>query len=207
MNDTWDLSILYKGFDDPAFTGDMAALDAAIRSMNDLAAQAAALPHADLVHRYVDNQLQLTTLISKLFIFCSLRTSANTADNQEFLDADRLCQLMLEAQKKAYGDGLDQTCLHPYMWLCKGHYYSGSLSFYNFPYAFGGLFARGLYAKYQQEGEKFVPLYKEMLHATSVNDVEDTAKIAGIDLTDKAFWRQGLQSLADEIDLFCDLVK
>ena len=35
-----------------------------------------------------------------------------------------------------------------------------------------------------------------MLHATSVNDVEDTAKIAGIDLTDKAFWRQGLQSLA-----------
>ena len=107
---------------------------------------------------------------------------------QEFLDADRLCQLMLEAQKKAYGDGLDQTCLHPYMWLCKGHYYSGSLSFYNFPYAFGGLFARGLYAKYQQEGE-------------------DTAKIAGIDLTDKAFWRQGLQSLADEIDLFCDLVK
>lgn len=35
MNDTWDLSILYKGFDDPAFTGDMAALDAAIRSMND----------------------------------------------------------------------------------------------------------------------------------------------------------------------------
>lgn len=82
MNDTWDLSILYKGFDDPAFTGDMAALDAAIRSMNDLAAQAAALPHADLVHRYVDGQLQLTTLISKLFIFCSLRTSANTADNQ-----------------------------------------------------------------------------------------------------------------------------
>ena len=549
MNDTWDLSILYKGFDDPAFTGDMAALDAAIRSMNDLAAQAAALPHADLVHRYVDGQLQLTTLISKLFIFCSLRTSANTADNQanslsdqisakisgcaaadsslrhtlaafddldrmnisgasaweslrdnltssvkveynggvtnlsairnlaydpdpavrksayeaelacydkikdsvafalnsiklqvinecqvrgyaspldkalyqsrmkretleallgamdeympkfwqylrakakalgyenglpwyelfapmgksdkkyttqdakdyllnifggfdsqlhdmverafdeawidfyprngkvggafdcgvpsarqsrvltnfdgafgdivtlahelghafhdqqvfthplicqeysmpvaetastfnevltvtaaiqaaeskdeklaliesqlqdvtqiicdiysrflfessvfearpqEFLDADRLCQLMLEAQKKAYGDGLDQTCLHPYMWLCKGHYYSGSLSFYNFPYAFGGLFARGLYAKYQQEGKDFVPLYKKMLHATSVTCVEDTAKIAGIDLTDKAFWRQGLQSLADEIDLFCDLVK
>ena len=50
-----------------------------------------------------------------------------------------------------------------------------------------------------------MPLYKEMLHATSVSDVEDTAKIAGIDLTDKAFWRQGLQSLADEIDLFCDL--
>ena len=92
------------------------------------------------------------------------------------------------------------------MWVCKSHYYGG-VSFYNFPYAFGGLFARGLYAKYQQEGKDFVPLYKKMLHATSVTCVEDTAKIAGIDLTDKAFWRQGLQSLADEIDLFCQLVK
>ena len=128
-----------------------------------------------------------------------------TTPQQSF--PDRLCQMMLEAQKKAYGDGLDQTCLHPYMWLCKGHYYSGGLSFYNFPSAFGGLFARGLYAKYQQEGKDFVPLYKKMLHATSVTCVEDTAKIAGIDLTDKAFWRQGLQSLADEIDLFCQLVK
>ena len=62
-------------------------------------------------------------------------------------------------------------------------------------------------AEYQQEGKDFVPLYKKMLHATSVTCVEDTARIAGIDLTDKAFWRQGLQSLADEIDLFCQLVK
>lgn len=134
-------------------------------------------------------------------------TSVFEARPNEFLSADRLCELMLAAQKTAYGDGLDTACLHPYMWLCKGHYYSGGLSFYNFPYAFGGLFARGLYAKYLQEGEAFVPTYKQLLHATSVCDVEDTAKIAGIDLTDKAFWEQGLQSLADEIDEFCTLLE
>ena len=172
----------------------LAAIDAAESNDEKLA----------LIESQLSDACQIICDIYSRFLF---ESSVFEARPQEFLDADRLCQLMLEAQKKAYGDGLDQTCLHPYMWLCKGHYYSGSLSFYNFPYAFGGLFARGLYAKYQQEGEKFVPLYKEMLHATSVNDVEDTAKIAGIDLTDKAFWRQGLQSLADEIDLFCDLVK
>ena len=156
----------------------------------------------------IESQLQdVTQIICDIYSRFLFESSVFEARPQEFLDADRLCQLMLEAQKKAYGDGLDQSCLHPYMWLCKGHYYSGSLSFYNFPYAFGGLFARGLYAKYQQEGKDFVPLYKKMLHATSVTCVEDTAKIAGIDLTDKAFWRQGLQSLADEIDLFCQLVK
>lgn len=28
MNQTWDLSVLYKDFDDPAYAADMAALDA-----------------------------------------------------------------------------------------------------------------------------------------------------------------------------------
>jgi pepF/M3 family oligoendopeptidase len=124
----------------------------------------------------------------------------------EFMDADRMCELMTDAQKKAYGDGLDENALHPYMWLCKGHYYSGGLSFYNYPYAFGGLFARGLYAKYKSDGPAFVDTYKAMLRATSITDVEECAKIAGVDLTDKEFWRQGLQSIADRIDEFCELV-
>ena len=124
----------------------------------------------------------------------------------EFMSADRMCELMTAAQKKAYGEGLDENALHPYMWLCKGHYYSGGLSFYNYPYAFGGLFARGLYAKYKAEGKDFVDTYKAMLKATSVMDVEECARLAGVDLTDKNFWRQGLQSIADRIDEFCELV-
>ena len=125
----------------------------------------------------------------------------------EFMNADRMCELMVNAQKNSYGDGLDENALHPYMWLCKGHYYSGGLSFYNYPYAFGGLFARGLYAKYKKEGESFVSTYKAMLNATSVSDVEACAMSAGVDLTDKEFWRNGLQSIADRIDEFCELVK
>ena len=129
----------------------------------------------------------------------------NRAD--EFMGADRLSALMLEAQKKAYGDGLDESLMHQYMWVCKGHYYSGGLSFYNFPYAFGGLFARGLYAKYEKEGEAFVDTYKEMLRATAVMDIEDCAKIAGIDLTSKEFWCEGLEVIKKEIDEFCRLVQ
>jgi pepF/M3 family oligoendopeptidase len=125
----------------------------------------------------------------------------------EFMNADRMCELMLEAQKKAYGDGLDENVLHPYMWLCKSHYYSGGLSFYNYPYAFGGLFARGLYAKYKKEGAQFVKTYKEMLRSTSVMDIEECALIAGIDLTKRDFWREGLKTIAEEIDEFCQLIK
>ena len=125
---------------------------------------------------------------------------------EQFLPAERLCEMMLEAQKKAYGDGLDQNFLHPYMWLCKSHYYSGSLSFYNFPYAFGGLFARGLYARYREEGAAFVPKYKALLHATSVMSAEDAAAIAGIDLTDRRFWESSLESISRDIDEFLRLL-
>ncbi|MBR5979166.1 MAG: M3 family oligoendopeptidase, partial [Oscillospiraceae bacterium] len=130
-------------------------------------------------------------------------------DNREdgFMFADKLCELMIDAQKKAYGDGLDPEYLHPYMWACKSHYYSGGLSYYNWPYAFGGLFARGLYAKYLHDGESFVPLYKKLLKATGTTTVEGAAQVAGIDLTDREFWRSSLQILADEIDEFVELCK
>ncbi len=123
----------------------------------------------------------------------------------KFMNADALCELMLEAQKQSYGDGLDHSCLHPFMWVCKSHYYGPV--YYNFPYAFGGLFARGLYAQYEAEGAAFVPKYKKLLHTTTVATAENTAKVAGIDLTDKAFWRAALQTIADQIDLFCALVE
>ena len=116
---------------------------------------------------------------------------------EKFMGADELCEIMLDAQRKSYGDGLDPDCLHPYMWVCKSHYY-GPI-YYNFPYAFGGLFARGLYAQYKAEGAAFLPKYKKLLHDTSVKTVEDTALIAGIDLTDKKFWESGLESIAEEI--------
>ena len=125
--------------------------------------------------------------------------------DEEFMHANTLCQLMLEAQKQSYGDGLDPNVLHPYMWVCKSHYYGPT--FYNFPYAFGGLFARGLYAQYEKEGADFVPKYKKLLFTTPVACAEDVAKVAEIDLTDKDFWRAALQTIADQIDLVCNLLE
>ena len=140
-------------------------------------------------------------------IYSRFRFEAMVFANREekFMDADTLCGYMLEAQRQSYGDGLDPECQHPYMWVCKSHYYGPT--YYNFPYAFGGLFARGLYAQYEKEGAAFVPKYKKLLYTTTVATAEDTAKVAGIDLTDKAFWRSALQTIADQIDLFCELVE
>ena len=126
---------------------------------------------------------------------------------ERFLMPEDLKAMMLDAQKKAYGDGLDENFLHPYMWTCKGHYYSEGLSYYNFPYAFGCMFAMGLYSQFEKEGKEFLPKYNALLHATSVKSVEDTAAMVGVDLTTKDFWRSSLQSFAEMIDEYIELVK
>ena len=154
----------------------------------------------------VESQLQKATQVI-CDIYSRFRFEKQVFDNREkqFMGPDALCAMMLDAQKRSYGDGLDHNCLHPYMWINKGHYYGPV--YYNFPYAFGALFSRGLYARYEQEGRSFVSKYKKLLRTTTVASAEDTALVAGIDLTDKEFWRSALQTVADEIDLFCTLAE
>ena len=112
---------------------------------------------------------------------------------------------MREAVKEAYGDGLDHDYINPYAWLNKPHYYSAYLSFYNWPYAFGLLFAKGLYAQYLKDKDQFIANYDELLKATGKMCVEDVAKQANIDVTDVNFWRSSLDIIKQNIALFLKL--
>lgn len=122
-----------------------------------------------------------------------------------FMMSEELEEIMKEAQKQTYGDGLDPETYHPFMWVCKPHYYSAGFSFYNYPYSFGGLFSRGLYAMYKENPDGFVEKYQELLRATTTNSCEDTAKVMGIDLTKKDFWLKSLESIKEQIDEFINL--
>ena len=152
-----------------------------------------------LIETQIQDMTQIIVDIYSRFLFEDevIRRRKNT-----FLFADDLEKIMTDAQKEAFGDGLDPEHLHPYMWCCKSHYYRAGLSYYNFPYAFGGLFSRGLYAKYLEEGEAFLPKYRALLKATTVDTVENVAGIAGIDLTEPDFWRKSLATITEAIDLF-----
>ena len=154
----------------------------------------------------LESQLQDTTQII-VDIYSRYLFESAVFENREksFMFSKDLEQLMLDAQKEAYGDGLDPDAMHPYMWACKPHYYSSGLSFYNFPYAFGGLFSKGLYAIYQEQPEGFVEKYQELLRATTVTSAEDTAKVLGVDVEDSAFWKKALAQVADNIEQFIAL--
>ncbi|MCL2593104.1 MAG: hypothetical protein FWD82_07035 [Defluviitaleaceae bacterium] len=91
------------------------------------------------------------------------------------------------------------------MWVNKGHYYSAGLNYYNFPYAYGQLFASGLYSMYLEEGEAFVEKYDKLLEATGSNTLKSVGELCGIDITDKNFWKKSLKVTEDFIDEFLKL--
>ncbi len=154
----------------------------------------------------LESQLQDTTqIMCDIMSRYWFETAVFEKAKQGFAFPDELCEMMKQAQKRGYGDGLDLDTLNPYMWVCKSHYYSAGLSFYNFPYAFGGLFAAGLYAQYRREGEAFLPKYRALLKATTVSSVEDVARMADIDLGDVNFWRSSLEIFKDRVEQFLKL--
>ena len=143
----------------------------------------------DILSRFIFESMVLDTPISKP------------------LSSDDLCSMMLKAQDESYGDGLDHDYRHPYMWLCKSHYYSAGLNFYNWPYAFGLLYGKGLYKEYLKDKTAFVEKYDEMLANTGFMSIEDVAKAMNIDVTKKDFWISSLKFIEEDIELFEQLLK
>ena len=121
------------------------------------------------------------------------------------LSADDFNDIMERAQQETYGDGLDERYLQKFMWTWKPHYYSSSLSFYNYPYAFGLLFATGLYAIYKQRGAAFVEDYKNLLASTGEDTAAKLAKRFGIDITKRKFWDDSLAIIGERIDRYAEL--
>jgi len=121
------------------------------------------------------------------------------------LSADDLNDIMERAQKATYGEGLDERYLQKFMWTWKPHYYTSGFSFYNYPYAFGLLFAVGLYAIYQKRGADFVPDYKNLLASTGENRAAELADRFGINIRTKKFWADSLAIIGKRVERYCEL--
>lgn len=149
----------------------------------------------------LDLQDTCQVLVDILCRFYFERSVFEERQNGELTSED-FCRLMAHAQERSYGDGLSDE-RHEYMWAVKSHYYSVDLDFYNFPYAFGQLFAAGLYSRYKKEGKAFVDIYCNLLSDTGSMSCEDLCFKAGFDITKKDFWKSGIDFYINEIEQFC----
>lgn len=116
----------------------------------------------------------------------------------------RLNELMVEAQKEAYGNSL--SSYHPHFWAAKLHFFIDSVPFYNFPYTFGYLFSLGIYAEYLKQPEGFEEKYIALLRDTGSMKVEDLAKKhLDVDVTKEDFWAAGIALVAKDVEEFIEL--
>lgn len=120
--------------------------------------------------------------------------------------ADRLNELMLEAQKQAYRNSLDVW--HPRFWCSKLHFYNTGVPFYNFPYTFGFLFSSGIYALSKKGEADFEQRYINLLRDTGSMRVEDlAARHLGVDLTQRDFWQQAVDMAVADAKEFLRLTE
>jgi oligoendopeptidase F len=119
---------------------------------------------------------------------------------------ERLNELMLEAQKEAYCDSLEEY--HPLFWASKLHFFITGVPFYNFPYTFGFLFSLGIYAQALEEGRGYEEKYIALLKDTASMSVEDLAqKHLQVDLTQPDFWEKAVRICLDDINEFLALTE
>jgi oligoendopeptidase F len=71
---------------------------------------------------------------------------------------------------------------------------------YVYAYAYGQLLALAVYARYEEEGDAFVPAYLELLSAGGSRSPEELGRIVGIDLADPGFWDTGLALVERQLE-------
>lgn len=110
--------------------------------------------------------------------------------------ASRLSTLMRDAQREVFGEALSEGDEDPLFWSSKLHFFIPDLSFYNFPYTFGFLLSRGLFARFREEGPSFLPRYEAFLRKTGGALAHEVAKDSiGEDLESEAFWSRAIATL------------
>ena len=153
----------------------------------------------------LDDKIQRTVaLLMNIHARFLFETRFYEERKQGIVSAQRLNELMLAAEKEAYGDALEEY--HPLFWASKLHFFLTDVPFYNFPYTFGYLFSLGIYAKALKAGKEYEDNYIALLKDTASMTVEDlAAKHLDADLTGKDFWEKAVGLCLEDIDEFLRL--
>ncbi|HEY9072450.1 MAG TPA: M3 family oligoendopeptidase [Candidatus Ozemobacteraceae bacterium] len=115
----------------------------------------------------------------------------------------RLKELMVTTQRRVFGDVLLEGGEDPLFWASKLHFYLTDITFYNFPYTFGFLLSRGMYALLRREGAAFLPKYREFLRQSGSDTAENVARSTlGVDLESVEFWTASVVSLEEDLRRF-----
>ena len=120
----------------------------------------------------------------------------NARRNEGELSSEEIAEHWITTQREMFGDSLTITDEYRSWWSYIPHFIH--TPGYVYAYAFGNLLALAVYARYEKEGESFVPSYLQLLSAGGSDTPEALGRLVGVDLADPNFWSAGLQ-VVDEL--------
>jgi oligoendopeptidase F len=122
----------------------------------------------------------------------------HTERTEGLLSNDRIAEIWLEENGKLYGDSVEMIPAYRWGWSYISHFIHSR--FYCYSYTFAELLVLALFRKYREEGDSFKPGYHVLLESGGALSPADTARLAGIDITDGGFWQKGYDVLAELIE-------
>lgn len=109
------------------------------------------------------------------------------------LSNDRVAEIWREENARLFGDAVEMIPAYRWGWSYISHFIHAR--FYCYSYTFAELLVLALYQKHLEEGESFKPGYRRLLESGGSLSPADTARLAGIDITEGGFWQKGYDFL------------
>lgn len=110
---------------------------------------------------------------------------------------DELSNIYHQNLTKQFGSSMDISEEFQWEWLYIPHFYH--TPFYCYAYSFGNLLVLSLFNLYKKEGKSFIPKYLKILSAGGSKKPEHLLKEIGINISNRSFWQQGFDLVAEKI--------
>lgn len=161
----------------------------------------------------LDHETRVQILASKLedffatifrqTMYIQFELDAHQQGAQRRLSPDDFCDLWVQHRDEMYGEVVDFLDEEKWYWAVIPHFIHSR--FYCYAYTFGALFVLALYNQYEQQGEAFVPLYRELLAAGDSTWPNELVESIGLDFSKASFWQGGLNVIENMLDELEDL--
>ena len=139
----------------------------------------------------------LNTVVRQV-AFYQFETRVHAERRNGELLPDRIGEIWMQVQTESLGPAFEFTPDYSVYWAYVPHFIHSP--FYVYAYAFGDCLVNALYSTYQSGHPGFEQKYLDMLKAGGTKRHQDLLAPFGLDATDPAFWRRGLDVISGFID-------
>lgn len=139
----------------------------------------------------------LNTVVRQIAFYQFERKVHEARQTNELLP-EQIGQFWIETQQASLGPAFEFTPEYQSYWTYIPHFIHSP--FYVYAYAFGDCLVNALYKVYQDGHENFQEKYIEMLKAGGTKKHKELLAPFGLDASDPAFWRKGLDVISQFID-------